>query len=102
MHSSDLVATANFTGHSTGTAQHLLPLPTCMRAREREKHIDNIVQVSCEGSQLQRLMPPPLPPYKPFIFEIYEIAALRQCCEVNYGLRAYKNADYSIYANLKI
>lgn len=62
MHSSDLVAIANFTGHSTGTAQHLPPLPTCMRAREREKHIDNIVQVSCEGSQLQRLMPPPFHP----------------------------------------
>lgn len=98
MHSSDLVATANFTGHSMGTAQHLPCLPTCVCVSEREceKQIVNIVQkcrvrapncnVSCS----------------PFLFKIFEIAALRQCCEVNYGLRAYKNADYPNYANLKI
>lgn len=100
MHSSDLVATANFTGHSTGTAQHLQPLPTCVCVCERESVRNTLTTLcKCRVRATNCSVPPPC---KPFIFEIFEIAALRQCCEVNYGLRAYKNADYSNYANLKI
>lgn len=95
MHSSDLVATANFTAHSTGTAQHLPFLPTCACVRKRES-VRNTLLTLCK-SFVWGL--PTATSHNPLSY--LKISKLQPCDSVVKWTTACE-PNYPNYANLKI
>lgn len=104
MHSSDLVATANFTAHSTGTAQHLPFLPTCVCVRKRES-VRNTLLTLCK-SVVWGL--PTATSHGPLSY--LKISKLQPCdsvvkwttaCEPNYPNYAYLKIHIKIFVSYK-